>query len=170
MAYPTTIQNNGIIAGGGGGGAGGIASHSNTSYAVFHSSTGVQSALVVAAGSGGGGGGGGGYDAGLYGSVGTYTVPITPPGKTPSFSIHDGSIGNSGGLTTGGSGGSGWNPVTNTGSGGNGGNIGLPGVSTGTVDVRNTQYPPLGGKAGNYVNGHSYITWLQTGDVRGNLA
>lgn len=56
--------------------------------------------------------------------------------------------------------------------GGNGGNLGLPGVSTGIYTNFAgvpTQYPPLGGNAGNYINGSSFVTYLAQGRLLGNI-
>jgi hypothetical protein len=162
LSYPTTIKNNGLIAGGGGGGAGGKATASDTSYAKYANKN--QNVSIVTDSPGGGGGGGAGYDGGIIGNAGTYTALPTPPNKKPKFIIGNASSGNAGGLTIGGIGG------TGAYRGGKGGDIGQDGTSTGTIDSKKKQLPPLGGKAGNYLNGKSYATWLQTGDVRGKLA
>ena len=160
ISYPTTIQNNGILAGGGGGGAGGKATASDNSYATFVKSN-VALKTLTSNSPGGGGGGGAGYDVGVFGYPGVAVNITAPPGKKPSFVIGSATAGVGGGLTIGGIGG--------TGSG-KGGDIGQAGTSTGVVDSKKTQLPPLGGAAGRYLNGKSFATWLKTGDVRGNVA
>jgi hypothetical protein len=163
LSYPTTIQNNGTIAGGGGGGAGGRSTASDNSYATFVKSTATVKTLTPNS-PGGGGGGGGGYAAGSFGNAGTTVVVATPPGKKASYTVGTATNGIAGGLTTGGVGG------TGAFIGGKGGDIGQAGTSTGLIDSKRTQLPPLGGAAGRYLNGRSFATWLKTGDVRGNIA
>jgi hypothetical protein len=160
LAFATSIQNNGIIAGGGGGGAGGKSTSSNNKYAVFVKST-VTPKTITTESPGGGGGGGAGFNGGILGSRGTYVNTATPPGKKPTFTIVAANNGIAGGLTTGGVGGTGSN------NGGKGGDLGQNGTSTGSLDSKKRQLPPLGGNAGCYLKGKTFATWLKTGDVRG---
>jgi hypothetical protein len=95
---------------------------------------------------------------------GNLSKPSNTPGKKATFTITAATDGVAGGLTTGGIGGIG---STN---GGKGGDLGQDGTSTGSLDSKKRQLPPLGGKAGNYLKGKTYATWLKTGDVRGNIA
>lgn len=161
LSYPTSIQNNGIIAGGGGGGAGGRASASDDIYKYVNIDAVLKSPSTLSPG--GGGGGGAGYIGGALGSAGTSGLLPPPPRKKRTFLIGSADNGVGGGLTTGGNGGTGAN------TGGKGGDLGQAGTSTGLIDSRRNQLPPLGGAAGKYLNGSSYVTWLKTGDVRGNI-
>lgn len=146
VRYAIELDNDGII-GGGGGGGGGSACNQNS---------------VVR---GGGGGGGAGRVAGQRG----------PGGSEPSgYDFYVYTEATSGALLTGGKGGytdNESNGSTNIFQGGDGGNLGQPGQPGQTV---NGGASPggnggAGGAAGNAIDGDSYITYINAGDIRGAI-
>lgn len=135
-----TIDNLGGIWGGGGGAGGGGVTVHESAYY------------------GGGSGGGGAGDAG--GDPGGFQV-----------TSYYGTQGASGTSTAGGAGGAGnWNAGTG-GTGGAPGVGGAPGnISSGGGGLDTAGNGGAGGAAGKYVSGNSFVTWLTTGDRRGNVS
>jgi hypothetical protein len=180
LQYLTTIENNGTIAGGGGGGAGGY-------IGTILQNTFDPTKSIANLYGGGGGGGGAGVVAGGYGYGGTGFNDITQITNKASNSLKsvdialinsgtlNGSNGNSGNSTTGGLGGTSAgqsNTSSNQTIGGSGGGLGAAGTSTGPIVVsggQQTQYPPRGGVAGNYINGKNYLQFSTQGLVYGNI-
>lgn len=133
---PVLIYNAGSIYGGGGGGGGGGGYGFNVSGSLINES------------GGGGGGGGAGMSGGLAGSGGIAPYPGGP--------------GEHGALDTGGAGGPGANRGINIGYGGNGGAGGAPGQpgEAGSDSYLGNRLGGPGGNAGKYIDGISYVTWV----------
>lgn len=125
---------------------------------------------------GGGGGGGGGVGAGFHGTPigggggggggGDVAGPGGAGGTVACATV--GNAGSSGSTAAGGAGGAGGSGglFTNGGTGGAGGG---PGVD-GSAGANATGIGGAGGTAGYYVVGNSLVTWIGTGDRRGNVA
>lgn len=168
LGFYANIINNGLIAGGGGGGAGGLA------YGLD----------ALKKGNGGGGGGGAGYRAGTGGAGFSTMDPLY---QSTYGGVKLAGNGSSGSKTTGGSGGNAGIAITafanqgtalpngktvdiTSNNGGSGGDLGKSGTSTGLVDSRRNQLPPVGGKAGKYLKGKFFANWVKRGNVLGNIS
>lgn len=158
---PVTIDNAGIIGGGGGGGGGAFGFSGNTGNGLA------------------GGGAGQGYTASLGAYNNGFTdTPLNPNDLTGSGVVSDARKpgGDSSAFTIGAGGDTGNRNAGNGGGiirtyGGNGGSLGSNGAAggwyfTGTDDGF-TGGGGLGGTGGPAIDGASYVTWLNEGDVRG---
>ena len=174
LNFPTNIENNGTIAGGGGGGAGGYIGVTNQN--IFDPTKSIQNLYA-----GGGGGGGAGIVAGSFGKGGigynnVGQVSSSTRGALLNTNLNlinsgtlNGNDGFSGNVLNGGNGGTGGNGAAN---GGTGGSLGSDGINTGPIQIISgvtTAYPPIGGKAGNYINGKNFLNLVAEGLLYGKL-
>ena len=197
LQYPTSITNNGIIGGGGGGGAGSPGNVWNTLH--YYTKNVITYGGTVYVGGGGGGGAGfpfgppGGFDD----SAAIAATRFTLKGNIWTRNIIYATEGSYGEVLKGGFGGKltglsntievrhpDWlkvaadrftqNTVTKLDShnvnldGATGGGLGVDGGSTGGFAGK-IALSPLGGKAGNAVDGKGFLTWLTKGTIYGNI-
>lgn len=146
---PVSVNNNGIIGSGGGGSGGGGSARkvSGVSQFVY---------------------GGGGAGAGAGQIAGARGVRLSPTVTGGTF--YRGSNGYDGALLIGGAGGAAGTDGSNRGGRGYaGGGLGQDGVSGQTASAGSANYvsPGAAGSAGVAIDGVSFITWINKGDVRG---
>jgi hypothetical protein len=117
-------------------------------------------------GGGGGGGGGSGTATKTYGGGGGGSGAgrtSSSPGAGGVAHVA-GSAGGTGTEDTGGAAGAATSPAGVGGAGGG------PGLAGGAGTAGNTSSGAAGGAAGKYIDGNSFVTWVNVGDVRGGVA
>lgn len=159
--FQITLINNGYIVGRGGSGGPGLFSGDGspgaTALYTRHPLT-IKNYGIIG---GGGGGGGGGVRSGqnaIWGGGGGGAGHL-PGSSGPSANV---SPSTQAGLLEGGKGGAGHDIY-----GGNGGGLGQPGGQGKSINVFGVVSYRPGGAAGAAVDGESFITWEELGDVRG---